>query len=121
MHDDRQNAIDRHVGQQLRKYRTAAQVTQTGLADQIGVTFQQVQKYEKGDNRIAPSRLVAIAEFLNVPLIRFFEGCPHPFGGNQPSQAVARSIMAAPTTGALARPDVRSALGDLMEALSRSD
>ena len=119
MERERQKAIDRHVGSQLRKFRLRAEVSQTTLAEQLGVTFQQIQKYENGTNRIAPSRLVAVAEFLNIPLIKLFEGCPHPFGGNEAPESVTRSMIAAPTSGVMARPDVRSAVGDLLDALSR--
>jgi transcriptional regulator with XRE-family HTH domain len=119
--DERQKAIDRHVGRQLRRCRETANVTQTMLANKVGVTFQQIQKYEGGANRIAASRLVAFAEFLEVPLIRLFEGCPSPFVDDELSLAVVRSIVEAPPKGVLARSDVRDALNDLLEALARAD
>lgn len=60
--------LDREVGRRIRSTRHAAGISQTALADAIGVTFQQVQKYEKGVNRVAIGTLVAIAETLGAPL-----------------------------------------------------
>jgi hypothetical protein len=69
-------AVDRHVGLRVRGRRLVLGISQTALADALGVTFQQVQKYESGKNRIAPSRLAAIASFLKVPIPFFFEDGP---------------------------------------------
>ena len=68
------NSIDVHVGHQLALYRRVAGMSQEALGDAIGVTFQQVQKYEKGTNRIGASRLFAIAGALDVPVSVFFAG-----------------------------------------------
>ena len=68
--------VDRHVGSRVRMHRLMIRMSQGALADQIGVTFQQVQKYEKGKNRISASRLQQIAAILNVPAHSFFEGGP---------------------------------------------
>ena len=68
------NKVDRHIGLRLRSRRLALQMTQTDLADALGVTFQQVQKYEKGSNRISASTLKEMAETLKVPVAYFFEG-----------------------------------------------
>ena len=65
--------IDVHVGQTLRVLRLAKRVSQTAVADVLGVTFQQVQKYENGKNRVSPSRLAKLAKFFGVPVSRFFE------------------------------------------------
>jgi transcriptional regulator with XRE-family HTH domain len=62
------------VGKNIRIYRIKSQLSQTALADRIGVTFQQVQKYEKGTNRVGASRLVQIAEVLKVPITSLFSG-----------------------------------------------
>jgi transcriptional regulator with XRE-family HTH domain len=64
--------VDRHVGQMIRARRKMAGVSQEGLAKAAGVTFQQVQKYERGDNRVSASRLAKIAGFLNAPVAAFF-------------------------------------------------
>lgn len=70
------NRVDKHVGGRIRMRRLMLGTTQTKLADAIGVAFQQVQKYEKGTNRVSPSRLHNIAEVLEVPVSFFFEGAP---------------------------------------------
>lgn len=66
--------IDVEVGQRIRIQRLAAGLSQTELAERIGVAFQQVQKYEKGMNRVGAGRLTQIARVLNVPVSSFFDG-----------------------------------------------
>jgi transcriptional regulator with XRE-family HTH domain len=70
------NPIDRHVGTRVRMRRMLAGVSQEKLGDALGLTFQQVQKYEKGTNRISASRLQQIAKMLEVPVSFFFDGAP---------------------------------------------
>lgn len=75
MNDERAaNAVDRKVGQKVRSRRLEIGMSQERLAELLGVTFQQVQKYEKGVNRIAVSRLWDISIALEMPVSRFFEG-----------------------------------------------
>lgn len=75
MNDERAaNAIDRKLGQRVRTRRLEIGMSQERLAELLGVTFQQVQKYEKGINRIAASRLFDISAALDMPVSRFFEG-----------------------------------------------
>ncbi|MBY0562647.1 MAG: helix-turn-helix domain-containing protein [Hyphomonadaceae bacterium] len=75
MNDERAaNAVDKKIGQRVRSRRLEIGMSQERLADLLGVTFQQVQKYEKGVNRIAASRLHDIAAALDMPPSRFFEG-----------------------------------------------
>jgi transcriptional regulator with XRE-family HTH domain len=69
---------DRHVGTRVRMRRMMLGMSQTKLGDAIGLTFQQVQKYERGTNRIGASRLQQIAHILQVPVSFFFEGLPLP-------------------------------------------
>src|SRR5712692_1757117 len=66
--------IDVEVGQRIRIQRLAAGLSQTELGERIGVTFQQVQKYEKGANRVGAGRLTKIARVLNIPVSSFFDG-----------------------------------------------
>jgi transcriptional regulator with XRE-family HTH domain len=68
------NPIDVRVGHRIKARRVDLKFSQTELADHLGVTFQQVQKYEKGRNRVGASRLTQIARFLNVSPSYFFEG-----------------------------------------------
>ena len=74
------NPIDKHVGSRVRMRRMMLGMSQEKLGDALGLTFQQVQKYEKGTNRIGASRLQAISLILQVPVAFFFEGAPvvHP-------------------------------------------
>jgi transcriptional regulator with XRE-family HTH domain len=71
------NPIDRHVGSRVRMRRMIVGISQGKLGEALGLTFQQVQKYEKGTNRIGASRLQHIARVLGVPIEFFFEGVPH--------------------------------------------
>jgi transcriptional regulator with XRE-family HTH domain len=70
------NPIDKHVGSRVRMRRMMLNMSQEKLGDALGLTFQQVQKYEKGTNRIGASRLQQIAHILQVPVSFFFEGAP---------------------------------------------
>jgi transcriptional regulator with XRE-family HTH domain len=70
------NAIDLHVGNRVRMQRKMQGMSQEKLGDALGLTFQQVQKYEKGTNRIGASRLQHIASIQQVPISFFFEGAP---------------------------------------------
>lgn len=68
--------IDTHVGQRIRQRRRALGMTQSNLAEAIGVRFQQVQKYETGANRVSASKMFLIAEVLQTDLIWFWIGLP---------------------------------------------
>src|SRR5260370_2554777 len=70
------NPIDRHVGSRVRMRRMMLGMSQEKLGDALGLTFQQVQKYEKGMNRVSASRLQHISQILQVPVPFFFEGAP---------------------------------------------
>jgi len=70
------NPIDKHVGGLVRMRRLMLGMSQTNLGDALGLTFQQVQKYEKGTNRISASKLQQICLILQVPVAFFFEGLP---------------------------------------------
>lgn len=74
MAGSRPNQTDVAVGQRIRSFRKSANLSQTVLAKQIGVTFQQVQKYENGTNRVGAGRLTQIAHALNIPITAFFDG-----------------------------------------------
>src|SRR3954451_12650579 len=76
------NPTDKHVGSRVRMRRMMLSMSQEKLGDALGLTFQQVQKYEKGTNRIGASRLQQISQILQVPVAFFFEGAPS--AGPQP-------------------------------------
>ena len=69
-------AVDSYVGQKLRARRIFLGLSQTEVADAIGITFQQIQKYEKGANRVGASRLLQISDALGVSPVYFFDGVP---------------------------------------------
>ncbi len=89
---------DKHVGARVRMRRMMLSMSQEKLGDGLGLTFQQVQKYEKGTNRIGATRLQHIASILQVPVSFFFEGAPrapHANGmGEAPSPAYVSDFLA---------------------------
>ena len=85
----RSNDIDELVGRNIRLSRLNRGMTQTKLAEALGVTFQQIQKYEKGKNRISAGRLFAIAGLFGVPVSAFFDGVEHSAGDGDGHSPVA--------------------------------
>ena len=85
------NPIDLHVGSRVRMRRMLLGMSQEKLGEALGVTFQQVQKYEKGMNRIGASRLQDIAKILDAPPSFFFEDAPSAAGEVQPGFAEGKS------------------------------
>jgi transcriptional regulator with XRE-family HTH domain len=79
---DKPNPIDVHVGARVRLRRTLLGMSQEKLGQAIGLTFQQVQKYERGANRVGASRLFELARVLDVPVTFFFDGMIRPGGEN---------------------------------------
>ena len=75
--------FNHHLGSKLRTRRLALGLTQTKVAQAINVTFQQIQKYEKGTNGISSLRIMQLANFLKVPVVYFFEDYPA-YEGNSP-------------------------------------
>jgi transcriptional regulator with XRE-family HTH domain len=76
------NPVDAHVGSRVRLRRMLLGMSQERLGESMGLTFQQVQKYEKGVNRIGASRLFQISKILDVPVQFFFEEAPYTGDGN---------------------------------------
>ncbi|ACL55274.1 helix-turn-helix domain-containing protein [Methylobacterium nodulans] len=125
--------IDRHVGHRVRVRRLLVGVSQEKLGDALGVTFQQIQKYEKGANRISASRLQQIAEMLGVPVGFFYEGAPRPENwldeehvevARQPGSDLFWTSQDLQLVRAFQRvddPQVRRRLVALVEALSGKD
>ena len=77
--------FNRHLGSKLRMRRLSLGLTQTKVAQAINVTFQQIQKYEKGTNGISSLRIMQLANFLKVPVVFFFEDFPQYQAGSQDS------------------------------------
>jgi transcriptional regulator with XRE-family HTH domain len=99
------NPIDKHVGTRVRMRRMMLGMSQEKLGDALGLSFQQVQKYEKGTNRIGASRLHHISHILQVPVAFLFEGAPGQpnTDGNAPSPAYVSDFLATPDGLALTR------------------
>ncbi len=92
------NFIDVHVGSRIRMHRQIIGMSQEKLGELLGITFQQVQKYEKGSNRISASRLYYAAKTLGVPVQFFFEDLPgvegeHGFGEANGDDSVMAALM----------------------------
>ena len=97
--------IDKYVGSRVRMRRIMLGMSQEKLGDALGLTFQQVQKYEKGTNRVGASRLQQIAEVLQVHVSFFFEGAPGgaTASGSAPSPAYVSDFLATADGLALTR------------------
>lgn len=124
------NPIDKHVGSRVRMRRMMLGMSQEKLGDALGLTFQQVQKYEKGTNRIGASRLQQISHILQVPVEFFFDGAPdlvvRPGGMSEaPSPAYIADFLATSDGLALTRafmrisdPKLRRRIVDLVESIA---
>jgi transcriptional regulator with XRE-family HTH domain len=87
MASKKSNPVDAHVGSRVRLRRMLVGLSQEKLGERMGLTFQQIQKYEKGVNRIGASRLFQLSQILEVPVQFFFEGAPSVDGMAQPGFA----------------------------------
>jgi len=132
MNDERiANAVDRRLGQRVRARRLEISMSQEKLADLLGVTFQQVQKYEKGINRIAASRLFDIAAALDVPISNFFDGLsPMRAQGvsENASESFVHDVLATPEGlqlvslfAAIESPRVRKRVVELVRAIAEEN
>ena len=127
------NPIDEHVGRRVRMRRRMLAMSQGKLGDALGLTFQQVQKYEKGTNRIGASRLQQISHILQVPVAFFFEGAPNLHRSTDrikdaPSPSYVSDFLATPEglllTKAFMRinePKLRRRIVDLVEEIAGED
>ncbi len=112
------NSIDSHVGSRIRAARIARDMTQTDVALALNISFQQVQKYEKGTNRISASRLWDMADLLQVPIADFFDGLDTDAALVVPDLN-NEGLIAARSIEGITDPDVRARIEDLIIALSR--
>jgi len=128
------NPIDKHVGSRVRMRRMMLSMSQEKLGDALGLTFQQVQKYEKGTNRIGASRLQQISTILQVPVAFFFEGAPDLGGAkasggkDAPSATYVSDFLATSDGLALTKafmrigdPKLRRRIVDLVEQIAGED
>jgi transcriptional regulator with XRE-family HTH domain len=128
------NPIDQHVGSRVRMRRVMLGLSQDKLGAALGLTFQQVQKYEKGTNRIGASRLQEISKILNVPPSFFFDGSPSAQEVNQPGfrdatplryvadfVTTAEGLQLNRAFAKIRDPKIRQRVVDLVCAISDSD
>ena len=125
------NPVDLHVGARVRMRRKQKGISQEALANRLKLTFQQVQKYERGANRISASKLYEIARTLELPIADFFEGldetvgpdgvaeAPTPFLHGSPMSADAMELASA--FEKLKRGRVRRRVVELVKALAAED
>lgn len=115
------NPVDRHTGSRVRMRRLMLGMSQTKLAEKIGLTFQQVQKYEKGTNRMGSSRLQQMANILKVPVTFFFEGAPGQLrlDGTAPSPAYVSDFLATTDGLTLTKAFMRIKDAELRRAIVR--
>lgn len=111
--------VDRHVGQRARARRRMLQLSQSAVAARLGVSFQQLQKYERGTNRISASTLHALSLALDLPVARFFEGLPEPDAGDDDGgRDLVAEMIAAPEGSALAEAFLRLPPGPIRRRLT---
>src|SRR6201984_900680 len=127
------NPTDKHVGSRVRMRRMMLGMSQEKLGDSLGLTFQQIQKYEKGTNRIGASRLQQISHILQVPVAFFFEGAPNLAGAvdgvkDAPSPAYVSDFLATSEGLSLTKafmrikePKLRRRIVDLVEEIAGDD
>lgn len=121
--------VDRHVGNRVRLQRRTLGMSQSVLGEKVGVTFQQVQKYERGANRISASKLYEISQVLEAPISYFFDGLPAPnSAGGGPLQHAVEILLASADGAEIAtafpriRSDsVRRVLVKLIRSLGEAD
>ena len=119
------NPVDKHVGSRVRMRRMMLGMSQEELGEGLGLTFQQVQKYEKGTNRIGAGRLQHISHILQIPVPFFFEGSPH---GEAPSPPYVSDFLATADGLALLKafmrikkPALRQRIVELVEEMAGAD
>jgi transcriptional regulator with XRE-family HTH domain len=117
-HRQRPQDADRHVGGRLRERRLSLGLTQQGLAELIGVTYQQAHKYEKGINRIAAGRLYTIAKALGVEVSFFYEGIGAEPGAFAPTTKQRRLLELSRSFGSITSQRQQEALCSLARALA---
>jgi transcriptional regulator with XRE-family HTH domain len=120
--------VDRHVGMRIRQRRLQLDMSQSALAARLDLTFQQVQKYEKGTNRVSASRLVQMAEVLAVSVSFFFEDAPSVTAPRSPKPSGDAAALLSDRIGIrlctafaeVQQPELRAAIINMIEQLTPS-
>src|SRR3954447_20857535 len=120
-HRPRPQDTDRHIGARLRERRIMLGLTQQGLAELIGVTYQQAHKYEKGINRIAGGRLYTIAKALGVEVGFFYDGIESEPGAFEPTAKQRRLLELSRSFGGITSQRQQEALCSLARALAGAE
>jgi transcriptional regulator with XRE-family HTH domain len=129
MSDERlANSVDEHIGKRVKSRRLQIDLSQEKLADLVGVTFQQIQKYENGVNRVAASRLWEMAKALGVPVSFFYEGLSVSGGVREESEDIVYDMLATPEGqrllqifGAIKSPKLRRRVLELVRVMAAED
>jgi transcriptional regulator with XRE-family HTH domain len=131
MSDERiANAVDEHIGKRIKSRRLQIDLSQEKLADLVGVTFQQIQKYESGVNRVAASRLWDMARALGVPVAFFYEGLKigAPGVAEEAAQDIVYDMLATPEGqrllqifGAIKSPKLRRRVVELVRVMAQEE
>jgi transcriptional regulator with XRE-family HTH domain len=123
----RSNSTDSQVGESIRAHRLAAGMSQGALARQLGVSFQQVQKYEKGMNRVGAGRLPQIADVFGVPIGALFKGTLNAApgkgtGGDVPIKLISdtSAVKLLTAFAEIKDPSVRRHLSELVDRIAKS-
>ena len=117
------NPVDEAVGARIRLLRKRRKMSQQELGTALGVTFQQVQKYENGKNRVGASRLHMVAIALNVPITELFDGASGRSGTSRATKSVAfdpQALRLAEAFVKISDKEVRTSLVDVTEAIARN-
>jgi transcriptional regulator with XRE-family HTH domain len=117
---------DIHIGQRVREKRMALGLSQTALAEKLGISFQQVQKYESGANRISGSRLWEMSQVLSEPVSFFFDGLgdgaviKEPQDGRSASELGRSTLELARAINAIENDEVKTHFARLVKAFART-
>jgi transcriptional regulator with XRE-family HTH domain len=116
----RRTPVDSFVGQRLKQARLLAGLSQSELGSRVGVSFQAIQKYESGENRLSASRLLAVAEFLGKPVSFFFNELTAAGANSDQGSMTPKEIKLLRYYRGIAREDVRDRLLKLVKCMSES-
>ena len=117
--EDGPHPVDVHVGRRARERRTLEGMSQTAVAERLGLTFQQLQKYEKGANRISASRLYELAQIFDVPVAYFYEGMKAGKGAPDETLTNRETLELVKAYYAISDPAVRDSIRKLAQAAAK--
>lgn len=112
--------VDIRVGANLKTLRQQREFTQSELGEVLGITFQQIQKYEKGTNRISASKLFEIAQFFNIGVSSFFEGCGDKANNNSIISLSKTALDTATALDKIEDPKAKKQIKQLIVSISKS-